>query len=392
MRAPKAAARNQSYAALAAFSRVSVALAAAVCAATLLASCVDAEKPYPAPPGATWIRVDSSGARVEKSPLENPTPMTPWPNAFRVSALVSGGDGSGGPGALALINGWGAVSFAAGAEAISMSPTRLREFSGRTIGSAFRLAPNAKPKSGVEPGDVVADLYSNTLLGGSPKSDPPSLALALGKGLKAVALPLVQYGLLDRNGYQSTAIAPLADAWLITRKPYKGGGGETEYSFLTPEGARKQLSEGEYVTLYEAAYRKPCPKALAAELRARGMPDAYVLANDWRGGPERLYYLSPEDARAADEDRPSPLYGEACYAFETASGDFYLITREDPNRLLVLRDGKASSYDLPALPEGFEYTGIVVCGGALIASWEEGEWPEVGRAGLLVMPLRQAAR
>jgi hypothetical protein len=51
-------------------------------------------------------------------------------------------------------------------------------------------------------------------------------------------------------------------------------------------------------------------------------------------------------------------------------------------------DGReAIPFSLPALPEGFAYTGVAVLGNAIIASWEEQQEAGVGAAGFMAMAL-----
>ncbi|WP_304223420.1 hypothetical protein [Gracilinema caldarium] len=53
----------------------------------------------------------------------------------------------------------------------------------------------------------------------------------------------------------------------------------------------------------------------------------------------------------------------------------------------VIRRSKIEAFELPSLPEGFAYTGVVLINRWLIASWEEQESFAVGAAGFLVLPL-----
>jgi hypothetical protein len=44
-------------------------------------------------------------------------------------------------------------------------------------------------------------------------------------------------------------------------------------------------------------------------------------------------------------------------------------------------------FSLPALPEGFAYTGVAALGGVVAASWEEQQEAGIGAAGFMVMSL-----
>jgi len=50
--------------------------------------------------------------------------------------------------------------------------------------------------------------------------------------------------------------------------------------------------------------------------------------------------------------------------------------------------GKLESFSLPALPDGFAYTGVALLGDVLAASWEEQQEAGIGAAGFMVMQMK----
>ena len=68
----------------------------------------------------------------------------------------------------------------------------------------------------------------------------------------------------------------------------------------------------------------------------------------------------------------------------------------DGKLLALLPDGRVMSAEsggaprligLPLLPQGFRYTDLVKWGSSLVVPWEEVSFTDVGRAGLLVVPV-----
>jgi hypothetical protein len=54
---------------------------------------------------------------------------------------------------------------------------------------------------------------------------------------------------------------------------------------------------------------------------------------------------------------------------------------------LMIKNEAFFPFTLPALPQGFVYTGVGLVGNTLIATWEEQEEFAIGAAGIMVMEL-----
>jgi hypothetical protein len=88
---------------------------------------------------------------------------------------------------------------------------------------------------------------------------------------------------------------------------------------------------------------------------------------------------------AADPDSGAiaGFYSGASLLAVSAKGEaFYAETGAAPERAASVR-----RFSLPALPEGFVYTGIGMIAGAVFASWEEQEGYSIGAAGFMALKL-----
>ena len=89
----------------------------------------------------------------------------------------------------------------------------------------------------------------------------------------------------------------------------------------------------------------------------------------------RLFAADPESGAIAG------FYSGAFFLAASANGEaFYIETGTAPTRALSVH-----RFSLPALPEGFVYTGIGMIAGTVFASWEEQEGYSIGAAGFMVI-------
>jgi len=89
----------------------------------------------------------------------------------------------------------------------------------------------------------------------------------------------------------------------------------------------------------------------------------------------RLFAANPDISAIAG------FYSGAFFLAVSAGGEAFYIETEDAS----VRAASARRFSLPALPEGFVYTGIAMISGAVFASWEEQEGYSIGAAGFMVI-------
>jgi hypothetical protein len=68
-------------------------------------------------------------------------------------------------------------------------------------------------------------------------------------------------------------------------------------------------------------------------------------------------------------------------------GNTFLLTTSPQGNALYTKINTINRFSLPALPEGFYYTGIGMVGDTVIASWEEQDEYSIGAAGFMVIDL-----
>jgi hypothetical protein len=193
------------------------------------------------------------------------------------------------------------------------------------------------------------------------------------------------------------AFAP-EDGWDIDALR-RGGDGDWYFRAVKKDAAQPELrmfrsgdliQAGEQVSL--GAFQSA---ALPESLSAAPQPLRDMLAAVFaESGCGLAAIVSPEfqttRAFAADREKPA-LFG--FYANRPNSNPFLLAASPQGNAMYVetgtpVKTGEfINHFPLPSLPEGFVYTGIGLCEGTIIASWEEQEGYSIGAAGLMVIRL-----
>jgi len=122
---------------------------------------------------------------------------------------------------------------------------------------------------------------------------------------------------------------------------------------------------------------KPEPVSAAPEVLGKmlglvfsesGYGAAAVVSPEFQSA--RFFAVNPDSSAIAG------FYSGAYLLAVSANGEaFYIETRA----------ASARRFSLPALPEGFVYTGIAMIAGAVFASWEEQEGYSIGAAGFMVI-------
>ncbi|MDR2922476.1 MAG: hypothetical protein LBU85_03925 [Treponema sp.] len=114
-------------------------------------------------------------------------------------------------------------------------------------------------------------------------------------------------------------------------------------------------------------------KMLGIAFAESGHSAALVVSPDFQYA--RSFAANPESG-APDNGAIAGFYSGAFFLAASANGEAFYIEA-----------GAASArrFSLPALPEGFVYTGICMIAGTVFASWEEQEGYSIGAAGFMVV-------
>ena len=233
--------------------------------------------------------------------------------------------------------------------------------------------------------------------------DKPAVLLYRNDFFSGPALPPVnpQVYVLDKS-----SSAPLGVSVPAFESLSEGGSREAELAHLAPDGfwyyrvKEKGGAQNETAYFRTASLSEAGEEISAGEWRNSGNPEwprnvslhlTYILDRAPELVPGRISavrVLSPEF------DRPrlfsSARAGESLVILHSCSR----VTPE-PVAIAILGDGRGficegkepevKPFSLPALPEGFVYTGIALVENAIVASWEEQMEAGIGAAGFMVM-------
>ena len=195
-------------------------------------------------------------------------------------------------------------------------------------------------------------------------------------GINPVALPSID-AFAPEDGWDIDAFRRGGDGFWYFRAVRKSGA-HPEIRMLRSDLAR----EGEQVSL-GAFQNAALPEPLAAAPEPLREMLTAVFAESGSG---LATVISPEFSTtrsfAADREKPA-LSGFYSGSMENT---FFLATTPQGNALYA-KTGAAviRHFSLPALPEGFYYTGIGMCGDTIFASWEEQDEYSIGAAGFMVI-------
>ncbi|MDR2029605.1 MAG: hypothetical protein LBP93_08730 [Treponema sp.] len=260
-------------------------------------------------------------------------------------------------------------------------------------------------------GKAAALLYRDDFFVEPPETAPSPRVMALEKGKprpEGLEVPAFS-GLPAAEGWDVENLRRGGDG-LWYYRGVKKGGSEPEIVYLrTPDLMLpgEASSAGALRRAVQAAPLAEAPAALQLVLE-RGFS---LPSGNTRGGQisKTAAVLSPgysgpryfaENPAAAGEDMLEffAYYADMDAAGTDATGmDAEEPGAEGPYALLIspegrgvygkLRDGvpETGEFSLPALPEGFVYTGIGLCASVLFVPWEEREDWKVGAAGFLII-------
>jgi hypothetical protein len=323
-----------------------------------------------------WFEFGPSGPAPISGPLDSSlTPFEPWPLARRGAGLVvserSCSVAANRDGFLCLVRrGDGGIALYRAA-----GPA---EFASYSVAAAFAYggAPTAllyRDRFFVDPVD--------------PAPEPRAFSVAAGSAeLLPADIPLLS-AYPASESWDIESLSAAADGRIFLRAAREGAVSYAAAPAL--DGERAEVSAG----AYRAAQLPRPPSAAALPLRMvleAAANDAAAgnakVATAWGKGrtfPETYLAALPtagnaEAALAASEGEVERLW--AYYDEERA-----LVLFPDGRYYAAAAAGPTVSGALPALPEGFAYTGIALLGRTAVALWEEQDGWAVGSAGLLLV-------
>jgi hypothetical protein len=133
-----------------------------------------------------------------------------------------------------------------------------------------------------------------------------------------------------------------------------------------------------------SAAPEPLRAMLAAIFAESGCGVAAIVSSEFQ--TIRSFATDP-----ASRDRAPSIEGDTIFGFYSGNPDsqpggiFLVAVQASGNGWYIKSAPPVSRFSLPALPEGFYYTGIGMVGDTIIASWEEQDEYSIGAAGFMVI-------
>jgi hypothetical protein len=348
----------------------------ALAVAALVAALAGCSASRPAA-GVSWFQLQSNMFQTVAGPAAaTPVPNRPWTVQTRVADMAFLGDTL-----YCAVNGSGLATLALDAKGTAVFAYHADSliFSHRTITT---LIPRA--------GTLAVHLYYNALLNDVPQKDLMIAGISLVTYLPShddfsFLIPPFQKKNPD---WEAVGIAPLSEDQFDFEWKYTDSA-QTRFAY-TRFHADTLREESANRDAYIAALGTPSisgsgvPSDRAAffdECRAQtsGIPKGVSLQFTLRSreSPVRLSYRSQPESDSA----------VVFPVFETPGMRLALLP--GGRVLLGSPNVPARQISLPALPKGFRYTDLVMERGWLVVPWEEVSFTDVGRAGILLFPLRE---
>ena len=200
--------------------------------------------------------------------------------------------------------------------------------------------------------------------------------------LQALIMPSLDAFAPD-DGWDMDTLRRGADGFWYFRATQKIAAQPEIRMFRTDDLSREAASSNEVERVSLGTFQN---SALPQHLSAAPGPLREMLAAAFaESGYGRAAVISPAfDSTAffaADREKPV-LYG---YFSPMPENPFFLAITPQGNALYADTGSHIRHFTLPALPEGFFYTGIGVVGETVIASWEEQEEYSIGAAGFMMI-------
>jgi hypothetical protein len=329
-----------------------------------------------------WFELVPEGLSLIESPaLSSLTPYAPWPHA-RFIVDMQAWEGC----VVMAANRDGFIILGGGGEAPETGNAAARNSDVllyRAEDSAFWDSYTAESFF-VWDGKPAALLYRNDFFVEPPAPAAPPQVYVLDRASPrplGVTVPALE-GFPPGGSWETEAVRRGPDGLWYYRMKEKGKAlNETAYfraADLAGEGERISIGAWRNSGYPETPERIPPALAdmlftAASALKLEKTPAIRAVSPAFEG--PRLVWAAPAPA----EDL-ALLYG---YCDETGAA------------VAVLPDGRGlysrgkepgfRAFSLPALPENFAYTGVALCGNALVAAWEEQQGAWIGAAGFMAM-------
>ncbi len=353
--------------------RVCAAAAAAVLAAVLAACAPSAGG---ATAGSSWFQLQSGAFQPITGPAAAvPVPSLPWTVQSRVADMAFLGDTL-----YCAVNGSGLATLkvdAKGAAAFVYHADSLI-FGHRTITTLI-------PREGT----LAVHLYYNALLNDVAQQELTISGISLVTFLPShddysFLIPPFQKKNPD---WEAVGIAPLSEDQFDFEWKYTDAA-ETRFAY-TRFHADTQREEGANRQAYIAALGTPA-------ISGSGVPsDRAAFFDECRAKTEGI--PKGMSLQFSIRSRESPIRLSYRSEPESDSAVVFPVFESPAMRLALLPEGRvllgsagapARQLSLPPLPKGFHYTDLVLDGGWLVVPWEESSFTDVGKAGILLFPLR----
>jgi hypothetical protein len=322
-----------------------------------------------------WYQLAGGDFQPVEAPGQPAVPGLPWTVQARVSDLAALG------GRLYLaINGHGLAAMEAGPRALE---PRFRYFYDPLL-FGYRTLTTLLPADG----SLVCHLYFNSLLNLAGAGELPVKGLSLlalrpeDGAYRQIRMPFAA----SHRDWEAVGFAPLSAQEALLE--WKLSGAERtlfEYTRYNLSSATEQpASRQEYRQAWE-------PRPLEGRLPAELEPLVRELLRG-SGGQQLSLYLGVRSAaeplfrRYAQRSPSAPEEGDRLLtAFAFLDGERRFLLGSE-GLLLAERAGEPgpSVRRLPALPAGFQYTGLYVLNGLLLASWEQADFTATGAAGIFI--------
>jgi hypothetical protein len=326
-------------------------------------------------PAGRWYQLAGGAFEPVEVPGQPAVPGLPWTVQARVSDLSSL------DGRLYLaVNGHGLASVEA--EPGQAEP-RFRYFYDPLL-FRYRTLTTLVPAGG----SLICHLYFNSLLnlagaGELPVKGLSLLALRPGDGVyRQIRMPFEA----THRGWEAVGFAPLsAQEALLEWKLSEPERTLFEYTrYNLSSSAERPAARQEYREAWE-------PRPLEGQLPAELEPLVRELLRRSGGAQASLFLgvraaADPLFRRYARRSPSAPEQADRLLtAFAFVDGERRLLLASD-GLLLAARAGQPapSARRLPALPPGFQYTGLFALGGLLFASWEQADFTTTGAAGIFI--------
>lgn len=323
---------------------------------------------------------------VEKILDVKKLPVKPWTEAVRISSFgVTGSETTGPQTGYFVVNRCGVLSITG--NEISLIKDRAL-FENRTAGNLV-FSDNTP----------VFSFYRSTFFNkDAEEKNRPFLVQYDAK--TGISYPILNCeNLIPNAGSEVTDFVWDGENWLCSVKSTSKDDGKTVFDYinwkpeipllsLSPVTASHSLNISQVsADTFRDAKRQisfsHAPERIRQLLNGQAASTSFILTLYTSGGASPRVFIANEN-----ESTPLNAWGIISKSWSAVlfqDGTLYLEGALDGRR--IIRGGKPVAMRLPKLPTDFAYTGFVISGTTLYASWEETDFYQTGRSGFLKVDL-----